>query len=111
VAYHAEPFRNPRSNRSERGPHQGPAPWAIGDRGLNVSTEVSTRTPRLSATVSFTLFVVTHVSIRNSDISSSPHGSAFADLQNAPLPRILRCTLSFGSWLEPRYIFGAGTLV
>src|SRR3954468_8150036 len=21
------------------------------------------------------------------------------------------CTLSFGSWLEPRYIFGAGTLV
>src|SRR6266581_6380300 len=26
--------------------HQGPAPWAIGDRGLNVSTEVSTRTPR-----------------------------------------------------------------
>src|SRR6266446_10125066 len=24
----------------------GTAPWAIGDRGLNVSTEVSTRTPR-----------------------------------------------------------------
>ena len=21
------------------------------------------------------------------------------------------CTLSFGSWLEPRYIFGAGTLI
>jgi hypothetical protein len=46
AAYHAEPFRNPHSNRSERGSHQGPAPWAIGDRGLNVSTEVSTRTPR-----------------------------------------------------------------
>jgi hypothetical protein len=24
----------------------GPTPWAIGDRGLNVSTEVLTRTPR-----------------------------------------------------------------
>src|SRR5580704_12575560 len=31
--------------------------------------------------------------------------------QNAPLPRILRCTLSFGTWLEPRYIFGAGILI
>ena len=31
--------------------------------------------------------------------------------QNAPLPRVLRRTLSFGSWLEPRYIFGAGTLI
>jgi hypothetical protein len=35
--------------------------------------------------------------------------------QNAPLPlegqkTVLR-TLSFGSWLEPRYIFGAGILV
>ena len=35
----------------------------------------------------------------------------FTGLRNAPLPHILRCTLSFGSWLEPRYIFGAGTLV
>src|SRR5438093_12220752 len=32
--------------RSERGPHMGPTPCAIGDRGLNVSTEVLTRTPR-----------------------------------------------------------------
>src|SRR5262249_7151467 len=32
-------------------------------------------------------------------------------LRNAPLPRVLRRTQSFGSWLEPRYIFGAGTLV
>src|SRR3989440_6762222 len=34
--------------------------------------------------------------------------------QNAPLPLPgIRSpeTLSFGSWLEPRYIFGAGTLV
>src|ERR1700746_2864026 len=31
--------------------------------------------------------------------------------QNAPLPRVLRRTQSFGSWLEPRYIFGAGVLV
>src|SRR5436190_17750271 len=31
--------------------------------------------------------------------------------QNAPLPRVLRRTQSFGSWLEPRYIFGAGILI
>jgi hypothetical protein len=27
------------------------------------------------------------------------------------LPLVLRRTLSFGSWLEPRYIFGAETLI
>jgi hypothetical protein len=32
--------------------------------------------------------VVTHVCIRASDISRSPHGSPFADLRNAPLPLI-----------------------
>ena len=33
-------------------------------------------------------------------------------LRNAPLPLALAVqTRSFGSWLEPRYIFGAGTLV
>ena len=31
--------------------------------------------------------------------------------RNAPLPLALRRTQSFGSWLEPRYIFGAETLV
>ena len=59
--------------------------------------------------------VVTHVSIRTSDTSSGPHRSAFAGLRNAPLPRInfrrRRHTQSFGSWLEPRYIVGAGTLI
>ena len=35
----------------------------------------------------------------------------FTDLRNAPLPRIPKeCTRSFGAWLEPRYIFGAGRL-
>ena len=34
---------------------------------------------------------------------------AFAGLRNAPLPRA-RHALSFGGWLEPRYIFGAGRL-
>ena len=33
--------------------------------------------------------VVTHVSIRTSDTSRCPHGSPFAGLRNAPLPRIL----------------------
>ena len=35
----------------------------------------------------------------------------FAGLRNAPLPRNLRCTRSFGTWFEPRYIFGAGLLL
>ena len=34
----------------------------------------------------------------------------FTGLRNAPLPRALRHTRSFGGWLEPRYIFGAGRL-
>jgi hypothetical protein len=29
----------------------------------------------------------------------------------APLPRALLHILSFGSWLEPRYIFAAGQLI
>ena len=37
---------------------------------------------------------------------------AFIGLRNAPLPRTIRrsCIHSFGTWLEPRYIFGAGRL-
>ena len=43
-----------------------------------------------------------------------PSRDAFAGLRNAPLPRRganPRDTRSFGAWLEPRYIFGAGRLV
>jgi hypothetical protein len=38
---------------------------------------------------------------------------SFTGLRNAPLPRArLRApTRSFGAWLEPRYIFGAGQLI
>ena len=36
----------------------------------------------------------------------------FTGLRNAPLPRALDVhTHSFGAWLEPRYIFGAGRLI
>ena len=35
---------------------------------------------------------------------------AFAGLRNAPLPHMQACVRSFGTWLEPRYIFGAGRL-
>ena len=34
----------------------------------------------------------------------------FAGLRNAPLPRAFRRIRSFGEWLKPRYIFGAGRL-
>ena len=53
----------------------------------------------------------THVSILTSDTSRAPPGYPFTGLRNAPLPRILRCIRSFGGWLKPRYIFGAGRLV
>ena len=35
----------------------------------------------------------------------------FTGLRNAPLPLVLRRTRSFGAWLKPRYIFGAGRLI
>ena len=34
----------------------------------------------------------------------------FAGLRNAPLPRALLHTHSFGEWLDPRYIIGAAAL-
>ena len=42
----------------------------------------------LSATGSFTLFVVTHVSILTSHISRISHEYPFSDLENAPLPLV-----------------------
>ena len=39
-----------------------------------------------------------------------PSQDPFAGLRNAPLLRALRHTRSFGTWLDPRYIFGAGRL-
>ena len=41
----------------------------------------------------------------------SPLPDCFTGLRNAPLPRVLRHTLSFGARLEPRYIFAAGSLI
>jgi hypothetical protein len=41
----------------------------------------------------------------------APSREPFAGLRNAPLPRAIRHIRSFGRWLEPRYIFGAGRLV
>ena len=48
--------------------------------------------------VSHTPFV-THVCIRTSDTSRSPHGSPFTGLRNAPLPRALLHTRVFGTLL------------
>ena len=59
-----------------------------------------------------TLLVVTHVSILTSDTSSMPRGTpsqAYGTLRYRV--RLAAHTLSFGSWLEPRYIFGAETLI
>ncbi len=59
-----------------------------------------------------TPFIVTHVSILTSDTSNSPHGSpstAYRTLRYHLL--IAKQIHSFGVWLEPRYIFGAKTLI
>ena len=40
-----------------------------------------------------------------------PSQDTFTGLRNAPLPCVRRHILSFGMWLEPRYIFGAGRLI
>ena len=41
----------------------------------------------------------------------NPLRDPFTGLRNAPLPRMQACVRSFGVWLEPRYIFGAGQLI
>jgi len=40
-----------------------------------------------------------------------PLQDPFTGLRNAPLPYVQARILSFGGWLEPRYIFGAGRLI
>ena len=54
--------------------------------------------------------LATHVSILTSDISRQPHGypsQTYRTLRYHPINWIR----SFGVWLEPRYIFGAGRLI
>ncbi len=64
--------------------------------------------------VSHTLY---RYSCQHSHFRYLQHASrhAFAGLRNAPLPRTngryRSYTRSFGVWLEPRYIFGAGQLI
>ncbi len=77
--------------------------------------------------MSLTLFVATHVIILTSDLStgsltgrlhrkhlssSVPEGTkeewCYVTLRSATMPYGI---LSFGSWLEPRYIFAAGQLI
>ena len=56
-----------------------------------------------------TFFIATYVSILTSDTSSKPHGlpsQAYGTLRY----RVLTHTHTFGAWLEPRYIFRAGSL-
>ena len=56
----------------------------------------------LSARRIFTFFIVTHVSIRTSDISSKPHGSPSQTYGTLPYHASLACIRSFGTPLEPR---------
>ena len=63
----------------------------------------------LSARELFTPFIATHVSIRTSDISSILYKTPSQTYRTLPY-HALKCIRSFGSWLEPRYIFRAGRL-
>ena len=61
-----------------------------------------------------TLFVATHVSIRTSDTSRKDHpfpSQAYGTLRYRIKDSYVFDTRSFGVWLEPRYIFGAGFLI
>lgn len=55
----------------------------------------------LSATMSFTWFIVTYVSILTSHTSNAPHRYIFIGLENAPLPLQVQAleTRRFGVWL------------
>ena len=63
----------------------------------------------LSASVLFTRFIATHVSIRTSDISSMGYPTPSQTYRTLPY-HILTDIRSFGAWFEPRYIFRAGRL-
>ena len=70
----------------------------------------------LPATEILTLLIATHVSMRTSDTSSRPHdrpSQAYGTLRYRVIPRanLEDHARSFGAWLEPRYIFGAGQLL
>jgi hypothetical protein len=69
----------------------------------------------LSATEILTLLIATHVSMRTSDTSSRPHdqpSQAYGTLRYRVSPgKPDEHAHSFGAWLEPRYIFGAGQLL
>ncbi len=67
----------------------------------------------LSARRIFTSFIVTHVSIRSSDVSSKPRGSPSQTYGTLPYhvhPPKRTDIRSFGKRFEPRYIFRAGRL-
>jgi hypothetical protein len=63
----------------------------------------------LSASVLFTRFIATHVSIRTSDTSSIPSETPSTAYRTLPY-HVLTHIRSFGAWFEPRYIFRAGRL-
>ena len=63
----------------------------------------------LSASGPFTRFIATHVSIRTSDTSSILDKTPSTAYGTLPY-HVLTHIRSFGSWLEPRYIFRAGRL-
>ena len=57
-----------------------------------------------------TVFIATQARIFSSNISSSPHDLPSQTYGVLPYCIDFRLARSFGSMLEPRYIFGAGPL-
>jgi len=90
-------------------PSTTPFGLALG-AGLPCPDEPWAGTLGLSARGSLTPFVATHVSILTSLRSTGPHDPASPPRERSATAHSEECTQSFGSWLEPRYIFAARQL-
>ena len=119
----ANPLR--RDNTSHPSPPAGPGLFARFPSTTALALALGAGSPRadepcagtlgLPATGTLAPFVATHVSIRTPDTSRDGHPIPFPGLRDAPLPRAPSArivpTRGFGTWLQTRYIFGAGSLL
>ena len=119
----ANPLRP--DNTSHPSPPAGPGLFARFPSTTALALALGAGSPRadepcagtlgLPATGSLTPFVATHVSIRTPGTSRTGHPCPFDGLRDAPLPPAPPVgdvpIRGFGTWLQTRYIFGAGSLL
>ena len=119
----ANPLRP--DNTSHPSPPAGPGLFARFPSTTALALALGAGSPRadepcagtlgLPATGILAPFVATHVSIRTPDTSRDGRPIPFHGLRDAPLPPALPVgdvpIRGFGTWLQTRYIFGAGSLL